>query len=1835
MMKKLNAFFLFHVILILLLVAGCVGTVQESAVNDTNKATATPTYFSYRGLVTANSVAHDKIEITFERAPGSPGDLEYRLYINEDEKGKVINQESLSTHFRGRYYFLIENLTVNSYYDFKIRCFNKKTGAESSNENTLVQKTFNNVVANFKGVVGLSAVPGKEATAIKVQWDKVPYYILAPSSPEDPVRYEVIYSKASAEDLFNPLGQRIIMPISNITVFNHPSDVIIPGLTPSTTYYVTVRAVHRIYKTYEDAGETYIPVNRENNSKFLSFKTSEPVLWTAINDPNEFNVYNSYGEAGYTTLDTTWAQSLGSFYGYKLIYERITAAAGTLPAAWDFTEPDINTIVAGNTATQDRGIFSIVSSASDSQYKVPNLLPDAWYRLKLFVCQDMICPLTGTDSTKAIRFHTKVLRVTPLLAAFTGIQFIANPTKPTALDELELNFDPPVTNVGWADGMKFTCIDGAGHHELTTSALTAPEVLAGSVCNGLYREPIPADISSMNKLKIRGAQLDLNDPYCFAATPYTHQYSINKEIPESSRIVRCIYPEIITPNLQQYAGLETCNYIDTDKSITMDWKVPTKGIYKKYVVFWKKKSATNSFTFATAINQYVAAAAVAATRDAEGYAVDKPTCTTSDYCFDTLETVLDYKTPTDLSPGNYELGALTVVEKDSTFYWSQINTNVKRCSIPYPIATFKSWRRIFAIGPKKSKLADDDSAFTPEAIDQNGIPFEVNISTGIENSFLKPPGYFPSAGATVSLGGTFDGKQNATFPTVRLSSNSGIISLAWEDVDLDSTIYQNAFVAQQNIEITGSRSDRTFGYKVYRSDDNRVSWKELTDDSKLIQAVTDYPLPRIRPNLAASATRMAFFTDYSVAHLNLNTTNGNEQARIYWYKIVPVFEGVDLAVSNSSNSVVKVTLPPPNMALVHRWMANRAQCKELGLTPRISSNYSCRYEGLGAVPESGPFYENAPTKLDLGGDLLVDRFELGCDYSRGPKDLSEQNTLLALFDPIPTIVQPSNLTSLLSTKKGCFKVNQVASTINPLPAIISSENTPPTGSLGSKLLIGDCIGESVDSAFPRNRCSLIQATAGGVAPFGVNAPGFATDNGYSSGDCDKIYNSMRSGFLDAGDSRDPSDPGTWQSLGPLYNDRFDWSKFNLAQSHFLGVYHNSSYTNGTYPQQVVGLSGNTPVTLGWDIANTSASCSINLAAIHSTEYFPRWANLNFLDGALDSSITLDKTPAQLAANLKLYDGATFKNPGEVSSAPNLPIGRIISTNSAGAPPLTNVSKDIAAKLCNLYKVDVVVAKDALKTVISSNNSKRLLRRREFMTANMWPESYRTEEIDFLEGIKLSAGYAPTAPTPALLPQNAGTYEGACNNEINTGTGTFDRWQDIPARLPGRQPFANGSKKSNRCISRYGIQDLIGNIEEYSSEKLFCDFGPVKLFHGTVDSSKWDKSGGLDNTVKDTSSSAAWVDVARLPKSGMAAEAWNILIKGTPDNQASIFFTIKNNDPVNDKVYEFTESNLTADDAADELAQTHRPYVEAEINSGYCSIADQDEDRRFVDSDVLNSEDIYQDTFLKTLNSTLIPMAAQVVDKGSVAHTRDGNGYFLDFGDNQMVSPLLKGNQLSFPWSFNGSMGKVADMSKSGNTFVSTLLGLPLSCGGEAGDTEKCPSNGAANPFVVEAATEALLNGMTPNPLTGFQLVSPYYVGGSVVTSAGLRDAVLSKGQMRVPTSPSLIVIDSTFVTAVRLPAAPATPAFQATQKIDTDSVPSGLSAEVIKFSELEPGTDVHFWTITWDLKRFINNLDFIQGGHFNRASRQEQVNGRFSVHIGRNQNSQIGLRCGVLINEDN
>lgn len=146
----------------------------------------------------------------------------------------------------------------------------------------------------------------------------------------------------------------------------------------------------------------------------------------------------------------------------------------------------------------------------------------------------------------------------------------------------------------------------------------------------------------------------------------------------------------------------------------------------------------------------------------------------------------------------------------------------------------------------------------------------------------------------------------------------------------------------------------------------RLRWNTMTPTSGVITGYNVYrsldPLTfdlnaPVATNIATSSRT---FTDTA-------TSNGTA----YYYMVRPIILGFPSRILNPAAEVIRVVAPPDNMALVHRTMANLDACQKLGRSVDILNHNRCASSGIG----------NLAGFLDLGYDLLVDRYELGADLT--------------------------------------------------------------------------------------------------------------------------------------------------------------------------------------------------------------------------------------------------------------------------------------------------------------------------------------------------------------------------------------------------------------------------------------------------------------------------------------------------------------------------------------------------------------------------------------------------------------------------------------------------------------------------------------------------------------------------------------------------------------------------------------------------------------------------------------------------------------------------------------
>ena len=243
-----------------------------------------------------------------------------------------------------------------------------------------------------------------------------------------------------------------------------------------------------------------------------------------------------------------------------------------------------------------------------------------------------------------------------------------------------------------------------------------------------------------------------------------------------------------------------------------------------------------------------------------------------------------------------------------------------------------------------------------------------------------------------------------------------------------------------------------------------LGWNALTVTENGVP-VTDYRIKVFRNtsgNFAALSDADDAVVDAGQAS-NVNTITLTEggtfddglpldsgERNYFMIAIVPNDTGDLVIPTVSTDRVLEVVMPPDNMVLVHRWMANRQFCLESGQTPDRSNNYRCLNGGLGAVPSGGNWY------FDQLIHLYVDRYEAGCPYDPG----FVEDGLSASF-AVADRVHYNRATGACSYSTGAAWVPFDATIIGNRPALSTQmAEAPPINSLGRTTAQAVCVAET-------------------------------------------------------------------------------------------------------------------------------------------------------------------------------------------------------------------------------------------------------------------------------------------------------------------------------------------------------------------------------------------------------------------------------------------------------------------------------------------------------------------------------------------------------------------------------------------------------------------------------------------------------------------------------------------------------------------------------------------------------------------------------------------------------
>lgn len=1653
----------------------CVGTVEDAKVKLNDLFAENKDVLTFPGLEEARPISHNKVELEFSPVTAGDPNFKYLLYINNAVNPIEINPDSLDKAASGRVRYLVDHLSINTKYKFRLRLKNMATDVTSKNERELTATTFDNKTADFKGITSVSKVYGQSSTTVRIDWVSAIMEGSTTTGPWDPLYYEItIIGNGGIANINNNAytgtdRKKIRIPPSpdKLSPFNYTNytNTVIGSLEPDTQYYVQVRAVNKLYDDLlNDPNVTVIPVDREQNTKFLAIKT-DPATGNFDWNVDSLKVNPGAGALAKTRVTATWIPASGNYVGYRLFYIKCTGAQCNTKDEVDgqelLTENVMDDIVASGVTNAGYVATNVLTSPTTS-YVLTGLEPYKWYQFKLVACRTTTCSRASGD---AIISNMRSVRTAPILSPFSGITTVKHPDSDLTQDQVAMEFDVPDLYTGYADRMEFFCINPDTVTEAQDSLeyvkFNGSNAITGSLCNGLRLcgpngedcdiDSLVYSVSTSTRVRVKGIKTD-GTKYCFAAFP-----AIRDEIeqlptsdPTQDWIIRCITPEVKTPSIAQFPGFNAnCGVMNN--TISVSWNQPSGGIYSAYKVFWRRIKGNQNFTYTDA----TAAVANGSINNPDASPYSSSAALTPDTTSFTI---------TDLRPGTrYKVGILT--QTTGVPKYSEFNTSIKDCVTAMPKYKFEEWTRIFAIGPKvdgrfpnrrdyingTAVRSVNIVSYVYEALNNDGIPYELTIDPNgdvdPDGIYRKPPGSYSGSYDPSGFGDDFDGASGQLGDATGVvfgASNSGIISLAWKDVTLDflgaeykdcqvnsgdttanTYCYKNEGVGTQTLPTM--KAGRRYGYKVYRSDDNRLSWVDVTRPVGASDSATganliyakDYSYYK-RPEQGATTERMAFFTDYSVKAMKTDPT-ANARARIYWYRIVPWFDNQPISLQSSQSVLVnapneiKVILPPNNMALMHRWMANRQACYELGRDGQIdkTSNYTCEYNGFGSAPKGFP-WSRTNGVFDLGGNMLIDRFELGCNVTRGDVDASPVDEGNSWYDR-NNVSYPGWESQLKDFMGYASSADGNDNTSKPFRGCTGSRNQDISAVLPNQ-------------AFPLDASTDYRKYITGDC-FGRGEASMSTADCSSNPDAADYYSWSYPGVFyphpwgTQGNQSLPCDTGT--PTQPTTSDVYMSQTFRknwVIQSEYAAVLHQQERGDGRKyinPQGPAGGVTNwTSHSASWGKPNT---CWINLASIGSdNKWTARWIPAGDLD--LIKGSNTHSTMSQIKDNTQVFNATTFKAPAgafinDARFGDNTKIARVMASNNAKLAPISNVSISTAQNFCSSFEVEVGFSNNGTNFLtLTLPKAKSLLGRRDMVSASAWPDAanngyasnlnYNIANITSLEQGNLP-GYCSDAGNQ-MGPVDPIHGQKITSNSVR---------RSYPTVTPplgsknGPSPYIGGSNQNDEpsfnsglCISKYGIQDIIGNHEEFTTDRLFCDYGADRLFFG-----RYEGGQGYE------------FESARMPD--------------YDGNDEEIIW-------LNAKVIQETPGGDV--ELVNGTSMKGKMWASIAQSSGYCSIVDDVDPGAGYAAQVSRFRNV-EDNFINifnpdgTLNTNMVKRSNSIV-QSNIDKLRNGDGYFLSFGSSTPAPLFQRSNSLSI-----SRTGYTWEQGMALGPYFNPIVGLPMSC----------------------------------------------------------------------------------------------------------------------------------------------------------------------------------------------
>ncbi len=1512
----------------------------------------------YTGLTAATPIAGDKIELELKAPAGSLAEnLRFEIYINHSEQPLYVSGDSLIELSPNNFIHIIDGLNINTKYAFEVAVSDTNKKTSYGKGQALFATTFPYMTADFAGVNGAEAMAGKPGeTSIRVFWTPAKTgNSTFRLNDYDPIAYEITYNEsalgvAGLEDTTSS-GGKFTIPSTLSASVSYDSETVIYGLRPGTKYLFRVRAIN--YGYYVDQNEgTGLNFRYEQNNKIVSATTRNISLDYGLSN-NEINVTTSSGFDALHSIEVNWNTGTGGFNNYRVYIKRLNvtdpdpAGCGVNIKNCDFISSDV---CEPYNSGVGEGCFNVDSSLNN--LKISNLESYNEYQVVVAVCGGEVCEDKAFSTEKSATTF-------PTISSFEGITEVefARSGAELARGDVHLSFPAIDVNRGYVDKLSVWCFQNIQNVELSEIVpIKFGEAVAreGKNCDDLeLKTDYPDSSQEFEDFKNDWSRFDSitvtlgessyeeNKEYCLGIYPTIKKVgeipAVNLEEDGSlssdareKMIIKCFQLKRLQPSIEQFPGKNIGCSEGVDQlgskiplSLRVSYKEPTGGIYSHYRVFIKPENGEPfSFEIAKAVIEEL----------------EEGTSCEQDYCYVDIPKGTNHYDFKNLMPTKrYSTAVIPILKESGNIYFSESNSRIDSCKIKVPSVAFNEWTNVISLGPKSdarwgtqyNSLGEDSYSvtrhFLEERLDKNGIPLEVVDPNTVENNIFN---------------GVFNEDQKDW-------SKKGIIQLEWKDLVFGKKLNEETeeyedlsffdVLHEINPEIfTAQKNERSYGYRVLRSTDLGISWLDLTETNLDIDTTfqqteqnsglvypclldSDGEIVEMNPCLPKyfhngkdqQLHRTVNFTDYSVRY---SPSDGEvDRGRVYLYKIEVVFNGVTIPLIGEDH-IIKVVLPPPNMAFAHRKIINRTMCLELSTdtNPReiskgVGDHYSCSYNGLGASGSTIP-WSSQETIYDIGGDLLIDRFELGCNWTRG------DHTQWSAESSMPNELSSYDGTTGCVAKSYIDEFNSAPLDEYPIKSSTRLNNTSLYEDM-RRFRKGDCIGAwatklSADKSSVSNEGYGLRALSypGAFGGLDYTASNLAAENGPNT---DGHY--FQSYFGEGGEGY------------PVANEYLVRSEFGAVLYNRISATTNTATHIGpissSHPDLIgeyntiapTTADGNKILLNGRSLNQTKSGCWVNLSYVNNEEeQVPRWFSINqilssSLNGALtgdlfdhaNNVINLGELSLSEIKSSDLYDSSNGYTVPENNSSrvyPNLNLIRMMTTNSAKAPPIVNISQEESNKICEQYQISTVIQPDDDEQVfqIFEDKVKRLPSRKELIAYSAWPANFDKSKIELLEtrsyasksrrleeddgfhingcnvdkgitsvstndeGDLINEDVRKTSQEKALdgdyitsvMPLRFGNEEHSPQNTFFSGSSQLD--PELADNLSNGADSHNYN--SEYCVSRFGVQDLVGNMMERTADRIFCDLNKRKMWFTKTDpESPFDPNSAVVSYSSDLSS----------------------------------------------------------------------------------------------------------------------------------------------------------------------------------------------------------------------------------------------------------------------------------------------------------------------------------------------------------------------------------------------